>query len=44
MIPSALAGQLQQGLADFLRFSFWLSNSCVFRKWLRLISSSHAIS
>ncbi len=25
MIPSALAGQLQQGLADFLRFSFWSS-------------------
>ena len=23
MIPSALSGQLQQGLADFLRFSFW---------------------
>ena len=25
MIPSALSGQLQQGLADFLRFSFWSS-------------------
>lgn len=25
MIPSALAGQLQRGLADFLRFSFWSS-------------------
>ena len=25
MIPSALTGQLQQGLADFLRFSFWSS-------------------
>ena len=25
MIPSALASQLQQGLADFLRFSFWSS-------------------
>ena len=24
MIPSALSGQLQQGLADFLRFSFSL--------------------
>lgn len=25
MIPSALTGQLEQGLADFLRFSFWSS-------------------
>ena len=25
MIPSALSGQLQQGIADFLRFSFWSS-------------------
>ncbi|MBU1495160.1 MAG: helicase with metal-binding cysteine cluster, partial [Actinobacteria bacterium] len=25
MIPSALSAQLQQGLADFLRFSFWSS-------------------
>ena len=25
MIPAALAGQLQRGLADFLRFSFWSS-------------------
>ena len=25
MIPSALAGQLRQGLADFLGFSFWSS-------------------
>ena len=25
MIPSALSAQLQQGLIDFLRFSFWSS-------------------
>lgn len=25
MIPSALTGQLEQDLADFLRFSFWSS-------------------
>ena len=25
MIPAALAGQLERGLADFLRFSFWSS-------------------
>ena len=25
MIPSALSAQLQQGLADFLRYSFWSS-------------------
>jgi len=25
VIPSALAGQLEQGLADFLRLSFWSS-------------------
>ena len=25
MIPSALSSQLQQGLSDFLRFSFWSS-------------------
>lgn len=25
MIPSAMIGQLQRGLADFLRYSFWSS-------------------
>ena len=25
MIPSALTAQLQQGIADFLRYSFWSS-------------------